>query len=274
MNSPAINLFLPISLLLPVLLFLVLATGTGCDRTPAKPSLVVYCAAGMRRPMEALAAEFQEKEHIPVELQFGGSNTLLSQIEISRTGDLYLAADSSYVLLAQKKRLASQNYPVATITPVIVLNDAVVTTVESIADLIQSDLRIAFANPDAAAIGKICRTSLQDHGLWDAFMQRIQDNGVTTPNVMGVATAVEFGSVDAGIVWDAVASQYLGMRVVQDPILAAEHSTIEITLLTNSKHPELALQFAEFVSLTRNDLFAEHGFHSKIPAHSPSPEVD
>ena len=48
--------------------------------------LLMYCAAGMRYPLEAIVAEYEREFGTTVQLQYGGSNTLLNQLEVSRTG--------------------------------------------------------------------------------------------------------------------------------------------------------------------------------------------
>ena len=50
--------------------------------------LFVYCAAGMRVPVEKIAAQYEREYGVRVQLQYSGSNTLLSQIEVGRVGEL------------------------------------------------------------------------------------------------------------------------------------------------------------------------------------------
>ncbi|MCU0873189.1 MAG: substrate-binding domain-containing protein, partial [Pirellulaceae bacterium] len=67
------------------------------EASPAR-QLSLYCAAGLRFPVEQLAQQYEGEYGIRVEIQFGGSDTLLNQIEVNKfdTGDLYLAADDWY----------------------------------------------------------------------------------------------------------------------------------------------------------------------------------
>ena len=51
--------------------------------------LFVYCGAGMKDPMDEIAAAFTEKSGIEVNYKYAGSNTLLSQIELTEIGDIY-----------------------------------------------------------------------------------------------------------------------------------------------------------------------------------------
>src|SRR5215203_6107104 len=71
----------------------------------AAEPLVVYCAAGIRVPVEAVAREYEAAYGVPVQLQYGGSQTLLAGIEVSRRGDLYVPADDSYLQAARDKGL-------------------------------------------------------------------------------------------------------------------------------------------------------------------------
>ena len=65
-------------------------------------SIFVYCAAGIRRPVAAAAKEYEKEFGVTVQLQYGGSATLLGQIEILKKGDLYVPADSKFIVVNVK----------------------------------------------------------------------------------------------------------------------------------------------------------------------------
>ena len=71
--------------------------------------------------MEQIVADYQREYDVAVTVQYGGSNTLLSQIEVGRTGDLFLAADDSYMDVARDKGLIAEVMPLATMRPVVVI---------------------------------------------------------------------------------------------------------------------------------------------------------
>ena len=79
---------------------------------------MLFCAAGVRYPMEAIVNEYAQRYGVAIEVQYGGSNTLLNQLEVARTGDLYLAADESFMRLAREKGLLDEVIPLARQTPV------------------------------------------------------------------------------------------------------------------------------------------------------------
>jgi len=45
--------------------------------------IVVYCAAGLKGPVEAAAKAYEAGYQVPVSLHFGGSQTLLANVEVS-----------------------------------------------------------------------------------------------------------------------------------------------------------------------------------------------
>ena len=96
-NSKFIFAILLLTLLVPVIFFIDL------DKKKNASELVVYCAAGMRVPMEKVSKEYEKKYGTKVRLQFAGSGTVLGNIEASQIGDIYLAADSSYLEIAKNK---------------------------------------------------------------------------------------------------------------------------------------------------------------------------
>ena len=74
--------------------------------------LVMFCAAGMKSPITRIAKQYEEEYGGKIRLQFGGSGTLLSNLQIA-PGDIYLAADSGYTDEAKKRGLIEETMPVA-----------------------------------------------------------------------------------------------------------------------------------------------------------------
>src|SRR4051794_18444080 len=80
---------------------------------PSGDRLVVFCAAGLKAPVSRIAREYEEKFGVEVRLQYGGSNTLLSSMQVSPLADVYIPADDSYVALARDKGLVAEALPMA-----------------------------------------------------------------------------------------------------------------------------------------------------------------
>jgi len=207
--------------------------------------LIVYCAAALKAPLEAIAKEYEQEYGIPVQLQFGASQTLLANAEVSRTGDLYLPADDTYLQLARDKRLLAETLPLAHMTAVIAVRKGNPKKIHSLDDLLNGQVKVAQANPDAAAIGKLTRYLLKASNLWEKFEKSVV---VTTGTVNDVANAITVGTVDAGVVWDVTVKQYADLQAISVPLFAAKPVHVSLGVLTTTDQPAVALRFARYLS--------------------------
>ncbi len=248
--NPVVTLILVSTLVLLVVSFF-LFRDQGYPTTDAEADadgLFMYCAAGMRPAIERIAMEYKNEYGVSVQLQYGGSNTLLSQLEVAKIGDLYLAADDSYIKLARQKGLVQEDVPVATMRPVIAVAAGNPKAIHGVDDLVRSDVRVALGNPDQGAIGQVTRRLLKDSGHWSALEKHVTQNGVFKPTVNDTANDVKLGSVDASIIWDATASQYPQIEAIRAPELDKGTGHITIGIITNSKTPTAALRFARYIA--------------------------
>lgn len=244
----------------------------GCGHSDRPKPLVVHCAAVMRSPVQAIASQYQQETGTPIELQFGGSNTLLAQIKIGRIGDIYIPADASYIDQARAMELVASDRSLTQIWPVILVRPGY--SVDGVDDLLASGARIAIADPEAAAIGRTVKRIFQSEGRWETLKTRIRNNGVTMPTVSAVAGAVQIGSVDVGIVWNSVASAVVGNNdandndggcaVIEVPAWRSEISSVRVVTLTTAVDGEAASKFATFLvsDATSRDLLNRSGFSS------------
>jgi molybdenum ABC transporter molybdate-binding protein len=221
--------------------------------------LVVYCAAGLRTPVEAVAKEYEATYGVPVQIQYGGSQTLLAGIEVSHRGDLYIPADESYLKTARDKNLIDETIPLARMAPVLAVKQGNPKNLRTLDDLLKPDVRVAQGNPDAAAIGFVTRDALRKTGQWDALHKR---TAVFKLTVNDVANDVQVGAVDAGIVWDSTVRQTPGLEAVQLPQFAGIRANVTAAVLRDTNRPTAALKFARFLAARDRGLpqFAAHGY--------------
>jgi molybdate transport system substrate-binding protein len=212
---------------------------------PGKRPLLVYCAAGVRPPVEAAARDYQQAYGVEVQLQYGGSQTLLANIEASKRGDLYLPGDDGYLQTARGKGLVQETLPLARMTPVLAVTKDNPKNLHSLDDLTRDGVRLAQANPEAAAVGKLTAEALQKAGRWTEVEKHIV---VTKPTVNEVANDIVVGSVDAGFIWDATARQNAEIEVVELPEFAGVHAHVAVGVLTTTDQPAAALRFARFLA--------------------------
>ncbi len=215
----------------------------------SSPPLVLYCAAGIKPPVAEMAEQYEDAFGVAVRVQYGGSGTLLSNLRIAGTGDLYVAADASYIQIAREQGLLAEAIPLAVMCPVIASARGNPKTIQSARDLLRDDVRVALGNPDAVSIGKQTRIAMVRVGLWDDLKQAVRTRGVFKPTVNDVANDIKIGTVDAGVVWDAVARQYPELEVVA-PLIDDPNFVMEVVIgvLKSSTQPTEALRFARYLS--------------------------
>ncbi len=231
------------------LVFLLVWTGGTRPRQDSQRPLVLYCAAGVNPPVAQIVKDYQDELGVTVSVQYGGSGTLLSNLRVAQTGDLYLAADASYIQIAREQGLIAETIPLATQRPVIASAKGNPKKIQSAKDLLREDVRIALGNPDAASIGRQTETAMSKAGLWESLKQAVQSRGVFKPTVNDVANDIKIGTVDAGVVWDSTARQYPELEIVapltEDPNFAME---ITVAVLRSSRQPTEALRFARYLA--------------------------
>jgi molybdenum ABC transporter molybdate-binding protein len=224
--------------------------------------LFMYCAAGMRYPLEEITKQYLEESGIRVNLQYGGSNTLLSQLEVNKTGDLYLAGDASYIRMAEEKGLTAEAFPLALMKPVIAVKAGNPKGIQDIDDLLRDDVKVALGDPTAAAVGKKTRRLLSASGHWSDLEQHTTQTGVYKPTVNEVANAVKLDGVDAGIIWDSTVAQFKQLDAIAVPELDAGIAGVEVGVTSFSKSPTAAIRFARFLAARDKGLevFRAKGF--------------
>ncbi|MEM7384916.1 MAG: molybdate ABC transporter substrate-binding protein, partial [Verrucomicrobiota bacterium] len=234
--------------------------------------LRLHCAAGLRKPVSAIVEAYERQFGTRIQVQFAGSGALASQLEVAG-GDLYFPADISYIDLARQKGLLDESIPVAWLTAGIAVGKGNPKGIQSLEDLTHEGITISLGNP-SAAIGKFTRKVLEGAGVWS----RVEPNvSVYKPTVNNVAEDVALSTVDAAIVWDAVAAQFEEVEFVNVPEFDARRKTATIGVLSSSTNPTRALHFARFLSSTDQGqpAFAREGFqvHPGADKWDPLPEI-
>jgi molybdenum ABC transporter molybdate-binding protein len=223
------------------------------SRTP----ITVYCAAGLRPPVEAIARKYEQRYGIPIHLQYGPSQTLLSTLEVAHSGDLYLAADEQYLQLGRDKGLLDESIPLAYLRPMLAVAKGNPKKIASLADLLRPEVRVVQADKNAA-IGKIVSDALGKSETWPALEKR----SAFTDTVMHVADDLKIGAADAGFLWNANLAQYPELEAVTIPELKGRRSTVPVAVVRATKQPSAALRFARFLASSDEGLpeFSRAGY--------------
>lgn len=175
-------------------------------------SVRVFAAASLQDVLpELLDAYVDEHRGARFEVQYGGSQSLATQIELGADVDLFLSANS-----AQFERLEFEDHitgrtPFVTNRLVIAVQaDSAIQTIE---DLGGADVRIALGAPDVP-VGAL--TALALKALDPSLAAEIRANVITEdPNVRVVLSRLELGEADAVFVYSTDLAALESARAVE-----------------------------------------------------------
>lgn len=229
--------------------------------TATRP-VVVLAAPTVRIPLNAVADDYTRETGQPVVIDWGPSEQLVTTARFPtkhRPADVLLPADDSYLTQARDLGLVDDWTTLAHVRAVLLLapnNPAGIATWD---DLHADRVRVAVPN-ESAAVGKLTRDHLTRTGRWYALHPRVKD--VLT--VTEAANAAKVGSVDAAVVWDAVAAGpgYRGQTVLKVMELEGVRGKVAAGVLHQSPDAEAARRFVRFLSDPERGLvrFREAGF--------------
>ncbi len=187
------------TILLSMAMLLFMVAG-GCAGTTSK-TITAFVGSASKPPMEEAARVFQEKTGIQVYLNFGGSGALLSQIELSQSGDLYIPGSPDYMIKAENKDVidSASVQKIAYLIPVIAVQHGNPENIPSLSDLARPGIKVGIGNPEAVCVGLYAIEILDYNHLLEDVGKNIIVNAKSCEDT---ATLLSLKSVDAVIGWD------------------------------------------------------------------------
>jgi molybdate transport system substrate-binding protein len=246
----------------------------GCDRKPtsppsapapageaaALPELLLYCAAGIRPPVEELTQRFQTSHRVKIALDFAGSQVLLAKLKLSGRGDLYIPGDKEYMDQAARENLILSQQILCCFVPTILVQKGNPRNIRGIADLLQPGLKLGLGNAEACAIGQISKRIFARNDIaWDRVEKNLAFQSMTV-NELGLQ--IQSGALDAVIVWDAIARYYQD-HGTEVPIPAEQNilSTVSVGVLSTTRHKSWADRFVAFATSAEGQaVFRKHHY--------------
>lgn len=255
---------------------------------PAAPvPLLVHVGGTMRPAMEEICALFEKESGVTVELNYNDSGALMTVIATTGKGDVCVVHDP-FAVAMEKKGMVEHTYTVALVTPVIVVKKGNPRKIRGVKDLARDDVKVGLTDAEYSTAGHVVSVVFRKAGIAEAMARKEKDI-VRTRGGGEVANAVKLGTVDAAIVWNAVAFERkadldaiaLDPAVLPDAKADAvtsatygplDMSRIRVTLMTlkRSGHPAAAQKLAELALSDRGRaIFAKYGF-SLATSQAPS----
>ena len=222
-------------------------------------ALMVYSGAGMLKLMDELGPLFEQKYGVTVKYNYGGSNTLLSQIELTQQGDVYMPGAAMYIEKAKEKGFVDYEQRVAYHIPVIAVPEGNPANITSLNDLTKPGVKVVLGDAKAAACGKVANKILEKNGIFDAVDANVIARTATV-NELVVSTCM--GTADASIIWNAsLVRTEKETDIIEIPKEQNIIKVIPIGTLTFSENKDMATKFVDFVASDEGkEVFEKHGF--------------
>jgi molybdate transport system substrate-binding protein len=169
-------------------------------RAEARPTapLQVYCGTSMRPAAEQLARDFERETGVPVQFDFGGSETLLPKIEIAGEGDVFIAHDPFGDELARKGKVERYVAP-GCLIPVLIVAKGNPLQLRGLADLAKPGVKLGLMDARYSTCGQMVRARLAEKGLADRVGANVK---VEKRSHQDLALDVALGALDAALVWN------------------------------------------------------------------------
>ncbi len=173
------------------------------EKCLAEDRLMVFAGAASKPPTEDAAKAFEAKTGVKVDVIFGGSGFVLSQMILGRKGDIYFPGSSDYMEAAKQKEAVFPETEkiVVYLVPAINVPKGNPKNIKTLKDLTRSGLKVAIANPEGVCVGayavEIIESSLTPEEKI-AFKKNLINY---TESCEKTATAISLKAADAVIGW-------------------------------------------------------------------------
>ena len=233
--------------LIPILLAFVLAG----NAQSASRRILVFAGAASKPATEEGARIFQESFGIPVNVIFGGSGFVLSQMKLTKKGDLYFPGSSDFMEMAKKEHLVfpESEKILVYLIPAINVQKGNPKKISSLRDLTKDGVRVAIANPEMVCVGTYA-VEIVEKNLTPVEKEKFKKNLVNyTESCEKTANVISLKAVDAVLgwrvfqYWDPGRIETINLRPEEIPRIG--YIPIAVSKFTQDK--VLAQKFIDFL---------------------------
>ena len=236
-----------ILLLMPIFLILV----TAQNGLPSSKRMMIFSGAASKPATEEAMRIFQERYGIPIDVVFGGSGFILSQMKLAKRGDLYFPGSSDFMEMAKKEGLVFRESEkiLVYLVPAINVQKGNPKRIGSLKDLTKDGIRIAIANPEMVCVGTYA-VEIIEKNLNPFEKEKFKKNLVSyTESCEKTANVISLKAVDAVLGWEVF--QYWDPERIETIFLKSEEisriGSIPIAVSKFTQDKALAQKFIDFL---------------------------
>lgn len=231
----------------------------------AADTLLVYAGAASKPPTEEAARAYEQITGVRVDVIFGGSGYVLSQMKLARRGDLYFPGSSDYMEVAKRNGdvFPETEKVIVYLTPSINVQKGNQHNIKTLQDLTKPGLRVAIANPEGVCVGAYA-VEIFENELTAQEKAALKKNIANyTGSCEKTATAISLKQADAVMGWRVF--QYWDPERIETVALAKEQiprvGYIPIAVSKFTKQQDEARKFIDFLTGPQGqEIFAKYNY--------------
>jgi len=231
----------------------------------AVDSLLVYAGSASQPAAEEVAKLFEEEYGVHVDLIFGGSGYVLSQMMISKQGDVYFPGSSDYMELAKNRGVVfpETERRIVYLVPAIVVQRGNPKQIGNLTDLLRPDVRVAIADPESVCVG-LYAVEILEKNLKPNELERFRNKLLNyTGSCAKTAAAISLKQVDAVIGWRVFENwdpeRVEALPFSSDQVQRVGYIPAAVSIFTKKR--ELAELFVEFLASDKSkEVFRKYGY--------------
>jgi molybdate transport system substrate-binding protein len=228
-------------------------------------SLLVFAGAASKPPTEEAAKLYEQKTGVKVELVFGGSGAMLSQMRLAKQGDIYFPGSSDFMEKAKRNGdvFADSEKIIVYLISAINVQKGNPFGIRTLKDLTKPGLRVAIANPETVCVGAYA-VEIIEKEFTASEKASFQRNLINyTESCEKTATAISLKMADAVIGWtvfehwDPERIETVRLSATQIPRIGY----IPIAISKFTKNNKAAQRFIDFLTSPEGrKIFARHKY--------------
>ena len=214
--------------------------------------LMVFAGAASKPPTEEAAKLYEKRTGVKVELSFGGSGSVLSQMKLAKEGDIYFPGSSDYMEKAKRDGdvFVDSERIIVYLIPAINVIKGNPLGIRTLRDLTRPGLRVAIANPETVCVGAYA-VEIIEKEFSPAEKSALRRNLINyTESCEKTATAISLKMADAVIGWTVFEhwdpDRIETVRLPPDHIPRIGYIPAAISKYTRNK--EAARRFIDFLA--------------------------
>lgn len=240
-----------------IALFLILTCFTltifGCSNsktttgTKTKKELLVYCAAGLKKPMIKIANNYEKEKGVKISYTFANTGQLISQMSISHKGDACLMASDEDYKLAKEKGLIGERTDLTYHIPVIITQKDNPKKINSIKGFSNPGIKVIIGDEKSSPLGKLSSKMFKKEKLYDSIKKNIVTEAAMVDQLI---VNVASGKADTSIVWEDNVIANDKVKIIEIP---KDKNSIKVVSLSPTKFTKNESDTNDFIKYVSSD---------------------